>query len=126
LQVCLSLHHALNYVSKLVKRTHGGFCAFRARKHNVDFVINSEGIMEMDHFLEALGPPKDEVSPNKDKDWACFLCERQHCFPPPTELLECVDIYFSTSAMARLVRSFCILWPWILWVSCASTFKLAA
>ncbi|CAN0113688.1 unnamed protein product [Laminaria digitata] len=102
-KVRLNVFHALQRISRLVKKNHGAFNPFGApyRDQNNDnfgpfmarlrdafFIVNSEDIKEAKRSLEAQGINLEEVAEHREKNWTYFLRKCRRLVPERERLLK--------------------------------------
>ncbi|CAM9149525.1 unnamed protein product [Sphacelaria rigidula] len=78
LRVRLGIFHALQRLSRLLKKSHGAFRPFMARLRDACFIVNLADIKEASLALKAQGMKPEEVATYKGKNWPFFLrnCRR--------------------------------------------------
>ncbi|CAM9724078.1 unnamed protein product [Pylaiella littoralis] len=89
--VRLDLFHALNRISRTVKKGHGAFKPFMARLRDACFLVNRDDIQQVEMVLEARGMTPEHVQQVKERNWALFLRSCRRLVPPPDELCERFD-----------------------------------
>ncbi|CAM9376638.1 unnamed protein product [Sphacelaria rigidula] len=78
LKVRLDIFHALQRLSRLLKKSHGAFRPFMARLRDACFIVNLADNKEARLALKAQGMKPEEVATYKKKNWTFFLrnCRR--------------------------------------------------
>ncbi|CAN0310195.1 unnamed protein product, partial [Laminaria digitata] len=90
-KVRLDVFHALQRISRLVKKNHGAFKPFMARLRDAFFIVNSEDIKEasfVERSLEAQGMHPEEVAEFREKNWTFFLRNCRRLVPERERLLK--------------------------------------
>ncbi|CAM9365309.1 unnamed protein product, partial [Hapterophycus canaliculatus] len=86
--VRLDLFHALNRLSRTMKKRHGAFNPFMARLRDACFLVNRE---DVELALKARGMEDEHVQQIKDQNWSFFLKRCRRLVPPSNELLKRFD-----------------------------------
>ncbi|CAM9377655.1 unnamed protein product [Ectocarpus sp. 6 AP-2014] len=89
--VRLDLFHALNRLSRTIKKGHGAFRPFMARLRDACFLVNRDDVLQAKKVLERRGMSPAQVQQAKDQDWSYFLRKCRRLVPPPSELLKRFD-----------------------------------
>ncbi|CBJ33586.1 conserved unknown protein [Ectocarpus siliculosus] len=89
--VRLDLFHALNRLSRTIKKGHGAFRPIMARLRDACFLVNRDDVLQIEKVLERRGMSPAQVQQAKDQDWSYFLRKCRRLVPPPSELLKRFD-----------------------------------
>ncbi|CAN0051384.1 unnamed protein product [Ectocarpus sp. 12 AP-2014] len=89
--VRLDLFHALNRLSRTIKKGHGAFRPFMARLRDACFLVNRDDVLQAKKVLERRGMSPARVQQVKDQDWSYFLRKCRRLVPPPSDLMKRFD-----------------------------------
>jgi hypothetical protein len=88
IHILLDIFHAMQRISKTLKKAHGAFRAFLARLRDAFFWVSKEDLDLLVTFLKTQGLTDDDIQRKREVDWVFFLRNSRRVVPPKDILLE--------------------------------------
>ncbi|CAM9945330.1 unnamed protein product, partial [Sphacelaria rigidula] len=85
-------YHAIQRVTKLVPKAHGGAALYTARFRDAIFRVHKKDFDAAVEPLRHSGHSEEEIEERKRKGWRYFLSKCRRFIPPPAELVKRFDL----------------------------------